>query len=228
MRYLRSIIKMAVVILATVSIASAALITSDNKDNIVISGEIEYGDSAQLLVALSETEGKGPLHLTINSHGGSAGELWTMLNLIDRKLGNRPLHTYGYGNLYSAGAVLFLAGDVRTLSSTATVMLHFGRFQDTNTGNVIERNSERGRQVPDVLWDRLENNNEMFWNMVKAKTTLPRSYLEESRFLSAKEALKYGVCTQIKNLEGGRYNVKKVDNGKSNRRSNDRGSSVER
>lgn len=224
MRIMRTIMKMAVVILATASLASAALITTDKDSDIVIAGPIESGDSARLLVALSETIEADVVHLTINSRGGSGSELWTMLHLLENKLEGRTLHTYGYGIMYSAGAILFLAGDVREMSSEATIMLHFGTYN--NEQGPILRNSEKGKAIPQGLWDRLDRNNEIMWNMIKAKTTLPKSYLLKERFLSAEEALKFGVATKIKNLGGGKY-VKEISS-RTTRSTNDRRNSVER
>jgi ATP-dependent protease ClpP protease subunit len=140
--------------------------------------------------------------------------------MLERYTFNRKLHTYGYGNLFSAGACLFLMGDTRTLSSTASIMLHFGAYYDKQTHQRITRDSEQGKRLPKELWDRQDRNNAIIWELVKSKTTLPKSFMDKELFLSPKQALKYKVCTKIKNLEGGKY-VKEISrSGNSNTNAN--------
>jgi ATP-dependent protease ClpP protease subunit len=215
---MRSIIKVAVATLATLTIlcsaVESAVIETDGRYNIVIAGQVIDGDSARLMKALGQISTVDDIHLTINSVGGSGSEMWTMIHMLERYTSDRKLHTYGYGNLYSAGACLFLMGDTRTLSSTASIMLHFGAYYDSETNQRITRDSERGKTIPKELWDRQERVNAMVWELVKSKTTLPKSFMEKSIFLSSEQALKYGVCTKINDLEGGKY-VKEISRSSS-------------
>ena len=67
------------------------------------------------------------IHIYINSCGGNAYELFGLLSVLDiAKSKGISIHTHVIGVAYSAGSILAVYGDHRTMSRYSDHLLHLG------------------------------------------------------------------------------------------------------
>jgi ATP-dependent protease ClpP protease subunit len=207
---LKRIIGVAVAILVLSVNVQAAVITGDGLNTISLSGQFESGDSARFNDALGSLDQKyvrkNGWELWINSTGGDASECITIVYLIDRfnDRNGAFLTTYLAGRAYSAGAILFLMGDDRVMTSLADIMLHEAAYYNKETGKRMTKAEGIAAGIPEHFWNMLERKNAWLLSLIKKKTNLPVAYFFEEMFMNAETALKYGVATRILQLEGGR------------------------
>lgn len=92
--------------------------------------------ACEKIVTLSEKNPKKPIHLVINTFGGSVYDAFMLYDLI--KFVQTPVHTIGLGKIMSAGCLLLAAGTKgkRKLGRNARVMYHAG--WDISAGTVWE------------------------------------------------------------------------------------------
>ena len=202
MRYLKRVI-MAAVAATTIFVmgatVDAAIVAGDSRNTVVLTGDIQYGDAAQMNKELGNLDrihtGQYGLHLYINSTGGMGAEIMTIIGVIDRfqKGIGGLVYTYNYGFAFSAGALLFLRGDIRIMHETATVMFHDAYFMGQN-GLKVPKNDPA---VPAWAWKRLEYMNKWSRAYIKKRCKLSDSLIDAEKFMQADEAVKYNVCTKI-------------------------------
>ena len=89
--------------------------------------EAERFSKALLLMSIARQGNPSlPITLYINSGGGSVGAGMAMMQMIEevRRLYGVMIHTVITGYAYSMGAIVFQAGDQRTMGRYSTMMLH--------------------------------------------------------------------------------------------------------
>lgn len=175
-----------------------------NKNNVFVQGEVrdEMANTivAQLLFLHSENPGT-PITLYINSPGGSVTAGLAIKDTMDYVMSQgTPVHTLGMGSCASMGAFLLasgMRGQRRVLPNTE-VMIHqpLGGFQGQatdfiNRANLMSKTKEKltkylsdytyGKVDPATMWDLCERDN----------------------FLTAEEALEYGLVDEIIDVTGG-------------------------
>ena len=131
-----------------------------------------------------------PIILYINSRGGSATDMWSLIDIILNS--KTPVHTYCTGLAASAAFKIFLAGHKRFISKHTTLMYHSlwaspsGMYQD-----LVENQKElefRMKQVEEYVLER---------------TKLTPTMLEESKvskknlYFHGEEALQHGLADEI-------------------------------
>jgi ATP-dependent Clp protease protease subunit len=67
-------------------------------------------------------ENSEPIRLIINSPGGYSSHMWAVIDTMGAI--KNEVHTIGIGELASAGAMIFVAGDVRKISENTTILIH--------------------------------------------------------------------------------------------------------
>lgn len=150
----------------------------DNMANSIVS---------QLLYLQSE-DSKAPINMYINSPGGSvtAGlSIYDTMGII-----SCPIHTYVMGQACSMGAFLLSAGDKRFAMRSSRIMIHqpLGGYQGQATDIEIHTNEmlRLKKYLNQVL---SENTGHSLAHIVNVT--------ERDNFMSAKEALKFGLIDEI-------------------------------
>ena len=133
------------------------------------------------------------LNLIINSPGGYVFELFGLVDVVN---GSKiPINTYGIGCIASCGLVLFLQGKKRILTPNTYIMSHqhsegrYGKYHEL----LASRKSE------DWMHERLIHLFGKSLNMKKKKIK-ELFFTPTDVFLTAEEAKKYGIATEIKYL----------------------------
>lgn len=139
------------------------------------------------------------LHIDICSHGGSMDtffEMWSMLTSnFDRENISTRVMSYGY----SAGAFMFMMGDVRIMGECATLMFH-----NLSAGyNHAPANKIRASLRSDQA--RLIRFIETAFCLSDELTEDASKFLDndEDKYYDVEEACVKGICTHVQLLQGG-------------------------
>lgn len=131
------------------------------------------------------------LTLIISSYGGS---VYASFALIDTMRGSKiPINTVGLGYIASAGLGIFIYGAHRVVTPNTFILAH--QWSGGNYGKQHELLA--GRKEEDWLKER-------FLDMYAERSKLSREQVEKlllgpsDTFLTAKEALEYGLADEIK------------------------------
>ena len=176
---------------------SRNFVTDDG--NVYILGEFDSTISTEVIHAVTSLVNqigalKDPvIHIYINSCGGNAYELFGLLSVLDvAKSKGISIHTHVIGVAYSAGSILAVYGDHRTMSRYSDHLLHLGC-----AGAAISTFEQLKREA--------ENNIKHFnkiLSIYSEHTKIPKKKLEEmlkddKLYLDAEQCLKYGICDEI-------------------------------
>lgn len=114
-----------------------------------------------------------PIHLYINSRGGSVGDVWGVIEVILNS--KTPVYTYALGYAHSSAFLLFISGAKRYIGPRAHMVCHqiscthSGKILDVNDSieesNLVDRHvrefiAERTKIEPGKIcevWDRKED-----------------------------------------------------------------------
>lgn len=157
--------------------------------------------SKTLLLMSIERQGNpnAPLTLYINSGGGSVGAGLAMMQMMDevRRLYGVKINTVITGYAYSMGAIVFQAGDRRTMGKYSTMMLHSSSWilsgQDEQIFEDYAKLAEHYRRVVAELFARRTGlHNARWWERY--------IYSGRDRFLTAAESLKLQLVDEVPGL----------------------------
>jgi len=154
----------------------------DNSANLIV---------AQMLFLQSESEDK-PIHLYINSPGGSVSAGLSIYDTM--KFVKPPVHTLCIGQAASMGAFLLAAGDKRRATPNSRIMIHqpLGGAQGQATD--VEIHAREMLRVKYMLNKILAQNTGRDLEEIVADT-------ERDNFMTASEALEYGLIDELINPE---------------------------
>lgn len=134
--------------------------------------------------------------LVINSGGGSLLDAFALIDVI--KGSKIPIYTVGIGQICSAGLLLFLAGQKghRILTPNTTIMSHqWTGFLHGKTHELISTRKHH-ELIDKMVMSHLKSTTGLTAKQIK-ETLLPAHDV----YLTAKEALKYGICDKIKSFQ---------------------------
>lgn len=129
----------------------------------------------------------------INSHGGYASELFSLLAMIDlaKKTGIKII-TFNLGCAYSCGSLLAIHGDHRLMYRHAFNLMHLGETGfSSKSFEELDRNHKHTKQYFDIIVKMYVEHSKMKEQKVK------EILKDDSCFLNAKECLKFGLCDEI-------------------------------
>jgi ATP-dependent Clp protease protease subunit len=135
-----------------------------------------------------------PIEFYLNTHGGSASDMFAIYDMMRAVKGSCEIHTIGMGKIMSAGVLLLAAGTKgkRKIGANARVMIHSvlggtegPLFNLENEFNEIKFVQERYTKA-----------------LIKETHLTPRAMkdlLEKhvNIYLSAEEAVKYGIADEV-------------------------------
>jgi ATP-dependent Clp protease protease subunit len=140
-----------------------------------------------------------PLTVFINSGGGSVGAGLAMMQMMDevRRRYGVKINTVITGYAYSMGAIVFQAGDHRTMGIYSTMMLHSSSWmlsgEDEKIFEDYAKLAEHYRHIVAELFARRSGlHTPRWWEKY--------IYSGRDRFLSAAECLKLGLVDEVPGL----------------------------
>lgn len=137
------------------------------------------------------------LTLFICSHGGDLCAAFALIDIM--KGSNIPVHTVGIGDISSSGLLIFMSGQKnhRILTPNTSILSHqFSSYYEGKDHELVSRVKE------------FKLTTERMVNLYKSCTGLKeadiKKYLlpEADVYLSAKDALRLGICDKVINLNG--------------------------
>lgn len=138
---------------------------------------------------------KKRLNLFINSPGGDANTMMTILGLLNlARLNDIYITTYVLGLAGSAASIIAAQGDSRFISDISRHFVHFGSiFDTTSKPSEIEKTYQQNKDYAEKMQD-------LYIKSCKGK--MPRELLlslqsDERGYLNARQCLKYGLCDVI-------------------------------
>ena len=159
------------------------------KENFRLNKEISQLDRQMQMVAVKlGMDVAPPIHLHINSYGGSVFAAFGSIDYIMKS--KTPIYTYIDGCAASAGTIMSVCGDKRFMGENAYMLVHqlssthWGKFQELQDDM---KNSEN-------LMKRIKE-------IYEAKTKIPKTKMDEilkhDLWWDAKTCLKYGMIDEI-------------------------------
>ena len=133
-------------------------------------------------------EDRKPIKIYIDSNGGCLSDTFTMIDAI--KLSKTPVWTICTGAAYSGGFFTFIAGHRRFAYDHASFLYHEGA---TSTG----ADAGKFRNYAEFYQKELEQLKEVTLKYTKITPEEYKEHIKDDWWMTADEALKYGVCDEI-------------------------------
>lgn len=134
------------------------------------------------------------LTLIINSHGGSVVDGFALLDVMS---GSKiPVWTVGIGILASMGLVLFMGGEKGHRMLTPNTMILSHQWWSVNFGKEHELIASARKN--ELLTEKVLRHYKKCSNLKKEKDIRSVLLPPSDIWLTAEEALKYGLCDEIK------------------------------
>ena len=145
------------------------------------------------LIALKTGEKEAVIPVYINSSGGYADKLQSLLSLFDiARMEGIKVATYNIGQAYSCGSLLAVSGDVRFMAKGARNLMHLGEI-----GAVSKTYEQLKRNTKDIK-DFFDDTVRIYKERTKMTEKQIRDILKDDMYwMSAKECLKYGLCDVV-------------------------------
>ena len=168
-------------------------------NKIYILGPFDRSISSEVIPAFSELvdsliDTKDPIiQIYINSTGGYASELFSLMSFIDiAKAHGIKIVTYNIGVAYSCGSMLAILGNIRFMHHYATNLPHLG--QAGMSPQTVEQ-LERGIKHISDHFNTIKGIYETYTKM--PKKMLEKVLKDDDYFMNAEECKKYGFCDEI-------------------------------
>ena len=133
-------------------------------------------------------EDRKPIKIYIDSNGGNLSDTFTMIDAI--KLSKTPVWTICTGAAHSGGFFTFIAGHRRFAYDHASFLYHEGA---TATG----ADAGKFRNYAEFYQKELEQLKEVTLKYTKITPEEYKEHIKDDWWMTADEALKYGVCDEI-------------------------------
>ena len=143
----------------------------------------KYDDKCNISI-----EDRKPIKIYIDSNGGCLSDTFTMIDAI--KLSKTPVWTICTGAAYSGGFFTFIAGHRRFAYDHASFLYHEGA---TATG----ADAGKFRNYAEFYQKELEQLKEVTLKYTKITPEEYKEHIKDDWWMTADEALKYGVCDEI-------------------------------
>ena len=165
---------------------------SYNNKTIIFSNSITSNTIYSLfhpLKYLVELEDSKPIHLYINTDGGSAPEALFLSSYIQSS--PVPIYTYGMGQICSGGAIILFSGHKRFCYKYTTIMFHLPSGDlERATSKHLEHRLKSLKMMDNCVIDLMRNKTKISQEDLDSK-------LDLDWYLTAEECLSYGFIDEI-------------------------------
>ena len=161
---------------------------------IVLSGVVKEENASQFLEQITALEcsdiGK-PITLYIDTYGGSVDSALLIYDAI--KACCCPIVTVGIGKVMSAGVLILASGDPgnRFITQNTRVMVHEVAGGAFGSVSEMEVNVAETRRLQNLYVDLLSK------DCGVTKDKISKDMKQGDRYMSAKEAVKYGIADKV-------------------------------
>ncbi len=135
-----------------------------------------------------------PIEFYLNTHGGSASDMFAIYDMMRKAKKNCEIHTIGIGKIMSAGVLLLAAGTKgkRKIGRNARVMIHSVLGGSEGPLFNIQNEFEEMKFVQEAYSRALTQETKL---TPKAMKDLLEKHV--NIYLSAEEAVKYGIADEV-------------------------------
>lgn len=130
-----------------------------------------------------------PITLFINSYGGDLVAAFSIIDSI--RLSKTPVITVNIGAAYSAGFFIFINGHKRIAYKNSSFLFHEGSAGTSG-------DAHKFRNFSDFYQKQLDRLKDIILDKTKFTEEEYQSFKKDDYWLMADEALKYGVCDEVK------------------------------
>lgn len=135
-------------------------------------------------------EDRKPITILINSYGGSINDCYAIIDTIT--FSKTPVHTKCIGVAYSAGGLILLAGHKREMTPMSSFMFHEGSA-------AMSGDAAKMKDQMRFYERQLEQMRQFVFKRTTISPELFKEKQERDWFLTAPEALEYGIVDKISN-----------------------------
>lgn len=166
----------------------------NDQRSIFVFGKVTSGSCQQVcqqLLAYDGLDKKAPITLYIGSYGGALYPAFSVIDVMEYI--SAPVKTVGIGMIMSAGLLMFMAGDQRSISQNCSVLSH--RFSNINWGSQAQLMADRIED--DYIHQRMIDHYIKF-SKCKTKEEVESTLLKEVNvWLKADEAISHGLADEF-------------------------------
>jgi ATP-dependent Clp protease protease subunit len=158
---------------------------------IMLTGEIDERKAQQFikhLVLLSAHSPTEPITIYISTYGGDMYEMNAMYDAM--RMAGCPLHTIGIGKVMSAGVLLLAAGDRRSVAENTSIMMHQVNTEVYGTVSDLSIEVKHTKALQDSMY-------KLYSKYTGKPIKQLETDLKSDKYLTAQEAIDYGLADQI-------------------------------
>jgi len=197
------VILLTIFLSVVVKSSKAATILSDGRSTITIDGTLWAGDAARLTRELGLVNSKwmlqngAMLNIIIDSDGGSADVAQTMMHILNRwsMLHNLKIRTYTYTKALSGAGLIFLIGHERIVGNLGVIMIHEVWFEGALGKQFTLSEMVRLEQISPAGAQATRGFNDLMYQLLRERTSIPPEWVKDSRYITAEEAYKHNLAT---------------------------------
>lgn len=134
---------------------------------------------------------KDPITITINSSGGNASDGLAIFDVI--RSCKVPVTTIALGSAESAALIIFLSGSMRRVHKNALLLTHETYENDLGKTQTAHSLVVAGKQL--LVLDKLIS--KIILETSKMKPGTLEKFKKKEKFITAEEAVKYGLAHEI-------------------------------
>ncbi len=145
--------------------------------------------SAKLLAFHFNERWNDPLQLILNSPGGYLDAAWAFIDVMDSI--RLPVRTIAMGEIVSAAAMIFVAGDERVMSPNSSAMIHhFSTMTGGSYPELVASRKSEDLQANRIIQHFLRHSTKY----KNAKEVEDKILLSHDNWLSPQEMKAHGLC----------------------------------
>ena len=170
----------------------------DTTDTIVISGDICENMSQSFDIAvhtfIHDKPNLNNINIEIDSNGGVVVDAFHIISTIKWiKAHHIKVHTFTRSKAASMGAVILSAGEWRTASSSATIMLHTVSYEMYGHIEKLRVEMEQTETLNDMIVVEIAN------NCHKSPEEIDKFITGGDKYMTAIQAVKFGLIDAVDN-----------------------------
>lgn len=154
-------------------------------------GDVSFKDIDEALASRKEDDKR--IDMSINSPGGSCLEGFAIYDAVRAQEGC-IVTAEVIGECSSMASIILMAASVRRAHPNSRICIHKPRYADFYTETMTE---EEAKKIYNDLHDETQRLKKIYLERTKMTEEQLESLMSEDRYITAEQALEYGVITEI-------------------------------
>ncbi len=170
---------------------------------IMLTGEIDERKSQKFithLMFLSSIDPAAQITVYLSTYGGDIYEMNAMHDAM--RLLKCPIHTIAIGKVMSAGVLILAAGDRRSITENTAIMMHQVSLEAYGTVTDLASEVKYTKTMQDTMY-------KLYAKYTGKSIKQLEIDLKSDKYLTAQEALDYGIVDDILSADNGAEKIKK-------------------